>query len=165
MTKIAVHQAEGGMAAVVNPFLDKAEKTLEAVRGLAFELFGKRGGAPGGDLEDWLQAEQELFFIPAAETTEDDQGFTMKIETPGFAAADMEVVVLSRAVIVEAKDAKRGETGVEVKSLYRRFDLGAPIDTRNVQATLENGQLVIEAPRALLHPIPVRAAAACLAAD
>ena len=26
----------------------------------AYELFQRRGGAPGRDLEDWLQAEREL---------------------------------------------------------------------------------------------------------
>ena len=32
----------------------------EAVALRAYELYLRRGGAPGRDLEDWLQAEREL---------------------------------------------------------------------------------------------------------
>ena len=32
----------------------------EAVARRAYEIFLRRGGAPGRDLEDWLQAEREL---------------------------------------------------------------------------------------------------------
>ena len=34
--------------------------TLEEIRQRAEEIFTARGGAPGRELDDWLQAEQEL---------------------------------------------------------------------------------------------------------
>jgi len=34
--------------------------TLEEIRQRAQEIFTARGGAPGKELDDWLQAEQEL---------------------------------------------------------------------------------------------------------
>ena len=33
---------------------------LEEIRIRAYEIYMERGGQPGHDLEDWLQAEQEL---------------------------------------------------------------------------------------------------------
>jgi hypothetical protein len=34
--------------------------TVEEIRQRAQEIFAARGGAPGNELDDWLQAEQEL---------------------------------------------------------------------------------------------------------
>ena len=34
-----------------------------AVARRAYEIFQRRGGAPGRDLEDWLQAERELLYF------------------------------------------------------------------------------------------------------
>jgi hypothetical protein len=34
--------------------------TEEEVRALAYQLFQARGGEPGHELEDWIQAEREL---------------------------------------------------------------------------------------------------------
>jgi HSP20 family molecular chaperone IbpA len=160
MTKITVHQADSGKAAVANPFFAKVEKALEAVRERAFQLFEKRGRIPGGELADWLQAEQELFFVPQAELTEDMGAFKMNINTRGFEAANMEVIALPREIIVEAKAEKREKEAAESRCLYRRFELDTPIDTRLVHATLDKGQLVIRAPKKVENPIPVRAAAA-----
>ena len=47
------------------PVLTGAEKTKredleEQVRCRAYEIYERRGGADGHDLEDWLQAESEL---------------------------------------------------------------------------------------------------------
>jgi hypothetical protein len=33
---------------------------LEQIRARAYELFEQRGGEPGHDMEDWLQAEAEV---------------------------------------------------------------------------------------------------------
>ena len=89
MTTIRVHPAESGKAAAANPFLAKVENALAAVRERAFQLFEKRGKTPGCELADWLQAEQELFFVPRAELTEDSGAFTMKIQMQGFEAANV----------------------------------------------------------------------------
>ena len=38
---------------------DQPPATDEHIRGRAYEIFLERGSAPGGELEDWLQAERE----------------------------------------------------------------------------------------------------------
>ena len=37
-----------------------AEVSVEAIRDRAYELYEARGGEPGHDFDDWLQAEREL---------------------------------------------------------------------------------------------------------
>lgn len=43
----------------VNPSEADSQR-LEEIRIRAYEIFMERGGQPGHDLDDWLQAEQEL---------------------------------------------------------------------------------------------------------
>ena len=38
----------------------KAEPTPEQIRQRAYEIFQSRNGAPGDEVQDWLQAESEL---------------------------------------------------------------------------------------------------------
>lgn len=160
MSRVMVHRAESGKAAVVNPFFDKVEHALEAVRRRAYELFEARGRAPGGELDDWLRAERELFLIPEAEVSEDDKSFTMKIAAPGFGAKDIDVIALPRELLVEAKEEKQSGSAREAKCLYRRFELAAPVETEAVKASIENGNLTIRAPKQAIPAIPARAVAA-----
>jgi hypothetical protein len=42
------------------PQRQKAAATDDVIRERAYELFERRGGEPGHELEDWLTAEREL---------------------------------------------------------------------------------------------------------
>jgi HSP20 family molecular chaperone IbpA len=126
MPNVMVHPAEDGNAAV-------------GVRRRAFELFEKRGRAPGGELDDWLQAQNDLFVVLHAEVSETAKVFRMKILTSGFDAGDLEVIARPQELWVEAKTEKQAE-------LYRQY-LTAPIETDKVTARIEEGELVIEAPK------------------
>ena len=83
-------------------------------------------------------------------------------------ADEIEVNALPWELFVEAKTAKRIEARrdcvqygrLKSRFLYRRFDLTLPIDADKVTAHIDKGQLTIEAPKKVLKPIAVRAAAA-----
>jgi HSP20 family molecular chaperone IbpA len=160
MSRIVVHRAESGKAAVANPFLRKVEETLETVRRRAYELSRKRGGEPGKEMDDWLEAERELFLIPEAEMTESDKAFTLKIALPGFEAADIEVIALPRELLVEAKTRAAKKDGCESKCFYRRFDFSSPVECGRVTAKIGEGRLIIEAPKDAIRTAPARAVAA-----
>ncbi len=160
MSKVMVHQAEGGKAAVMNPFFGKVEQACDAVRHRAYELCERRGGEPGREIEDWLEAERELFFVPDAEMSESDQAFSVKIAIPGFLARDIEVIALPRELVVEAKSDKLAENASESKRLYRRFELSSPIEAEKVTATATGGELRIEAPKKMEQQVLARAATA-----
>ncbi len=54
---------------------DALEEVREAIAARAFDLFEARGGEPGRDHEDWLEAERQLQeegVIPGGATTESE---------------------------------------------------------------------------------------------
>src|SRR5438477_8778438 len=71
--------------------LKELKDTFENIRKRAFQLFERRGGAPGGELEDWVQAERDLFWIPRAELAETDTEFKIHVGVPGMDAKNLEV--------------------------------------------------------------------------
>jgi hypothetical protein len=58
--KTRIRQANSARANDPAKTLHGAPPTLEAIRQRAHEIFLARGGSPGRELDDWLQAEQEL---------------------------------------------------------------------------------------------------------
>jgi hypothetical protein len=45
---------------VIDPLTQSSEASADTIRARAFEIYEARGGEPGQDLDDWLQAEGEL---------------------------------------------------------------------------------------------------------
>lgn len=168
MSKVRVHPESDVREATSGSVVDTIEEVSSAIERRAFELFEKRGREPGRELEDWLEAEKELFFIPPAEISESAKGFRMTISAPGFDASDIEVIAMPLELLVEAKAERRLEPrrdnmtagSLEFKTLYRRFNLTSPIETDQVTARMDEGSLTIEAPKKAVVTMPVRAAAA-----
>jgi HSP20 family molecular chaperone IbpA len=168
MSKVKVHQATDANGSFGNPAFGKVEEALDAIRRRAYELFEKRGGAPGGHLDDWLQAEKDLFVVPHVHVNESEKSFRMTISAAGFDAGDIDVIALPNELLVEAKTERRLEPrrdlmragALESKILYRRFDLTTPIETDQVTARMDEGSLTIDAPKKIDRRVAVRAAAA-----
>ena len=137
------------------PVLEEVRATFDQIRKRAFELFERRGGAPGFDVEDWVRAEQELFWVPQAELAETDNEYTIKVGVPGFDAKDLNVTAASDEILIRGEASKREErTGKGIafsefgtKSLFRRFALPAPIDIGGMTANVENGMLTMIVPK------------------
>jgi hypothetical protein len=68
MSKLAIEKLSAAQPAP----LQRLENVFEHVRKRAFELFEQRGGETGKDLQDWLNAEQEIVFSPPSELVEED---------------------------------------------------------------------------------------------
>lgn len=121
----------------------------------AFELFESNGQWPGNDLDDWLRAEAELLYPARLEITESDGTFTVRAEVPGFNAKDLEIKVEPRSVRIagrrEIKDERKGR---KIRSewcadqILRAVDLPVEVDTARANATLRDGILVIDLPKA-----------------
>lgn len=137
------------------PVFGEIEKRLDAVRQLAFDLFEKRGRELGHDLEDWLKAEQQLFGSPAAELAEKNGAYEIGITLPGFEAKDVEVTATPSEVIVHAATEEEKKTQKDKvlrtefasNDVYRRFEVPIAIDVDHVTAKLNNGMLLIKAPK------------------
>jgi len=137
------------------PVFDEIAKRLEAVQRRAFELFEQRGREDGHELEDWLQAEHELFGWPAAELAEKNGAYEIGVTLPGFEAKDVEVtatpaeVVIHAATQKEKKSEKDNVLWTEFGSddVYRRFQVPNAINVDQVTAKLDNGLLRVIAPK------------------
>lgn len=125
----------------------------QQVRERAFEIFEGRNSADGSALEDWLNAERDLFVTSESDLTERDGKFEVRLTAPGFEAGDFKVTALPDALIVKAasththkeKDGNARVCELGGKSLYRRFDLPEPINLDKVTADLNKGVLHLTA--------------------
>lgn len=143
------------------------DKLIERIEKRAFELFTNRGFGFGRQLEDWLNAERELAFVPPAELTETETGYRIEVASPGIPAAQLQVDALPNCVIVEgAAQEKKEETKKNVvfsefsgRKLFRKFELPVKIEPESVNASLDNGVLTITAKKAAMEA-PKRVAVA-----
>ena len=154
MANVPVQKVEEDKPALT-PVLEGMKATFDKIRKRAFELFERRGGEPGFDLEDWLRAEHELFWVPQAELTETEAEFKLKVGVPGFEAKDLDITAQPYEILIQGgteKTEEKTEEGMAysefgAKSLYRRFVFQTPVDVGSVAATVEKGMLIIAAPK------------------
>ena len=107
-------------------------------------------------MDDWLNAERDLFRIPEAELIEREGKFEVRVSAPGFNPGDVQITVLPDALIVKASSTHthdESEGNVQFcefgqKTLFRRFNLAEPIDLDKVTADLDKGVLHLTAPKA-----------------
>lgn len=154
MANVPVQKVEEDKPALA-PVLEGLKATFDKIRKRAFELFERRGRVPGFELDDWLQAEHDLFWVPQAELTETETEFKVKVAVPGFEAKDLDITVQPDEILIQGKAEKREEKTEEgwtysefgSKELYRRFALPRPIEIGAVTANVENGMLTVIAPK------------------
>jgi len=154
MTDVAVQKIDHEKP-VRGPVLQELKEAFDAIRAKAFELFERRGGTPGQEVDDWIQAERELFWVPQAELAETDTEFKIQLAVPGFDAKDLEVTAQPGEILVRGNAEKRVEnqeknvcySEFSKKSLYRRFELATPIEVGQATARVEQGMLTVTAPK------------------
>jgi HSP20 family protein len=135
---------------------DEMKYLSERIRNRAFELFERRGAGDGLAIEDWLNAERDLFRVPESELIDRDGEFEARVSAPGFDPAQVHVTALPDALIVKGSaththDKSEGNVRFcefDQKTLFRRFDLPEPINVDKVTANLEKGVLKLTAIKA-----------------
>jgi HSP20 family molecular chaperone IbpA len=138
------------------PIFAEFDKLAEQIRLEAFNLFGHRGAGDGHALEDWLEAEQK-FCWPAAELSESDDDYSLKIAVAGFEPKEITVTATPREIMVKAAhkhEASGGDKKEELRwsefrsnDVLRRVELPASVDVDKISANLKNGLLEITAPK------------------
>lgn len=140
------------------PIFDELKEVTDRIRVRAFNLFANRGFGAGGDMDDWLTAEREICW-PAAELSEEDDEFEVKVALAGFEARDITVTATPDELIIKAscedkregKDEDHGNrirwTEFRGNEVYRQIPLPAPVDVARIEAKFEKGMLEIEAPK------------------
>lgn len=155
MSPVAVEKYKNSET-IPQTFMQRLESITDSIREQAYHLFHKRGGTNGSDVDDWLQAERDVLWSPAAELVEDEKELRARIAVPGFDAEDMQVSATPDSLVIEAaathshekKDGSVRFCEFSEKQLFRRLELPAPIDVDKVKASLNKGILEVIAPKA-----------------
>lgn len=166
MAQVAIQKCKS-KETVSRDLLAQMESLADSIKQRAYSLFQQRNGGFGSELDDWLRAERDLTWSPAAELVEQDGRYEAKIALPGLDAKEVQVSALPDALIIKAdsKHSHEGKNGgvrfceFSENQLFRRLDLPMPIDVDKVSASLDKGMLQVIAPKAAAQPVAVSASA------
>ena len=131
---------------------DKVKQMFDSVAQRAFAIFESNGGSLGRDLEDWFQAERELFHPAHVDVSEYAEGFAVRAEVPGFTAGDVEINIEGRRLTISGKRETHEERKGK-KTIYsehcsdqrlRVVDLPADVNADGTKASLKDGVLELE---------------------
>jgi len=136
--------------------LEQFDSIYDSITRRAFELFESNGRWSGNDLGNWLLAEANVLHPMPLEMRESDGSFTVEAELPGFTAKDLEINVEPRCLKIAGKRETKEEEkkGKAIRSewcadqILRAVDLPADVDTSKVSASLKDGILTIDLPKA-----------------
>jgi HSP20 family protein len=151
-----------GKADGFKPMLVKAEKMFERLADItretahkAYEIFQRRGGEFGRELDDWFRAESEVLLPVKVEITETDDQINVRAAVPGFKPEDIEVSVKDNILILsgetESSEKREDENMVfsEFRSnkFCRQLTLSSEVDEEKVAANLKEGVLQLTLPK------------------
>jgi HSP20 family protein len=136
--------------------LDRIQQTYDAIARRAFEIFENKGRSLGHEWEDWFRAESELLHPVHLEMTDSDDNLTVRAEVPGFSNKELEINVEPRKLTIVGKhlaqeENKKGKTIYSewcANEILRVVDLPAEVESSKVSATLKDGILNIQLPKA-----------------
>ena len=132
---------------------DELNSLHDQITKRAYEIFDGNGQMSGRDLDDWLQAEQELVWKPAIEIEEKEKEIRLKLAIPGVDPKDVDIEVTPEDILVKAEtqhehNEKKGRLHVcEFSSgnMFRSIHLPKKIDPDKVKAEFKNGMLSLTA--------------------
>ena len=136
--------------------LEQFDNIYDSIARRAFELFEGSGRWFGHDLDDWFRAESEILHPLPLQLKETDGDFTVRAEVPGFSVKDLEISLEPRCLKIAGKrEAKEEEKkGKTIRSefcadqILRAIDFPADVDTARARASLKDGVLTIDLPKA-----------------
>ncbi len=153
----AMQPAKGSVPVRQGPgdLLEQFEAVYDSIARRAFEISERDRQSLQRDLDYWLRAEAELLHPLHLDFSESDSDFTVRAEVPGFSAKELEIKVEPRRLKIagkrEAKEEKNGKT-IQCEScanqILRIVDLPADIDAAKVTASLKDGILTVDLPKA-----------------
>lgn len=136
--------------------IDRFQQVFDSIEKRAFEIFDNNGKWFGHDLSDWLQAESEILRPLHLEIAETDEALTVRAEVPGFTANELDIRVDGKRLTIAGKHESK-EQSTKGKTIYsercaneifRSVALPSDVDGARVNATLKDGVLNIDLPKA-----------------
>jgi HSP20 family molecular chaperone IbpA len=135
---------------------ERIERMRDTISRRAYELFDRDGRADGNHLRNWLEAESEFLHPVHVNLEETDGEFVVRAEVPGFTSSDLEVNVEPRRVTIAGKretikEMREGEALYSEEcsdEIFRVIELPSEVIATKVSATLKDGVLDIQIPKA-----------------
>ncbi|SRR6266487_434797 len=138
----------------------KTSSTLDAMQDMqkrimrrAYEIFEDNGSVFGRELDNWLQAEQELLWKPAIELRENEGSFLLEAAISGVDPKDVEIEITAEDIVLKANvnhghSERKGTVHIcEFRSgkMLRSIHLPKQINPDKVKAEFKNGLLRLTA--------------------
>ncbi len=119
----------------------------------AYEIYLQRGFSIKGDLDDWLDAEQELIWRPAVEILEKDNEFIIQVAIAGIEPGDFTVRLSEEHLLIKSEQMHTHTNGrgivhvCEFRSgpVFRIIDFPKRVDPARVDVDYRNGLLRLKA--------------------
>jgi HSP20 family protein len=135
---------------------DRMQQVFDSIEKRAFEIFDNNGRWFGNELSDWLQAESEILHPVHLEIAETEEALTVRAEVPGFTSKELDIRVEgNRLTIVGKHESKEESTKGKTiysercaKEIFRSVELPSDVDGTKVNATLKDGVLDLDLPKA-----------------
>lgn len=150
-------QPTKGSAATKPRSSDLFDAIYDSITRRAYELFDGNGRWPGNELANWFQAESDVLHPVHMEVSESDDRFTVRAEVPGYSAKELEIKIEPNLVSIAGKresSKEQEDGGKKIQSerccvqILRTIEVPSDIDTSKASATLKDGILTIELPKA-----------------
>jgi HSP20 family protein len=133
--------------------LDEMNQIQNRIMRRAHEIFEHNGALFGRDLDNWLQAEQELLWKPALELRETDGEFQLEAALSGVDPKDIDIEVTPEDIVLKAEVQHRHKEGKGIVhicefqsgNLFRSIHLPRKINPDKVKAEFKNGMLRLTA--------------------
>ena len=145
--------AESVVIRKTSSIFDEMNDMNDRIMRRAYEIFEGNGGSLGRDLDNWLQAEQELLWSPALELSETQGELLLEAALSGVDAKDIDIEVTPDDIVLKADfqhehEKKKGTVHIcefEAGKMFRSIHLPKKINPDNVKAEFRNGLLRLTA--------------------
>lgn len=138
-----------------NSIVDELMRRQDMIARRAFDLFQSHADMFNAELEDWLQAERELFPQPSIEVRRANNHFEIDASLPGVDPKKVDVKVTAEDVLITAEReateagpasaAEAGQTSDGKVQYFQSIHLPEPIDPNQVKADYRRGRLHLSA--------------------
>jgi len=154
-TKAALAKCCGTEVTIGN-LLGKVERSVDSICRRAYEFALDREFARGHDVDDWLKAENELFFVPASELRETETEYILKLQVAGFRPEHIAVSAEPRCITVwgtaatsreDLPDAGDDSEAADSKEMFFQSRLPHSVMVENAKAYFDSGELTVTLPK------------------
>ena len=133
--------------------LDEVNEIQERITQRAYEIFERNGAVFGRELDNWLEAEEELLWKPSIELREKDGELLLEAALSGVDPNDVEIEVTPEDIILKAEtqhqhQEQKGIVHIcefKTGTMFRSIRLPKKINPDRVKAEFTNGLLRLTA--------------------